>query len=158
MRLLLVLGGVLLAHPVRATDPAKPFLRMSPHELCVQFSLGTAAQPVGKLRGRVLWVDDAKLPRLRGLTQSLLWRGKEFACDGSFTNRFVGFTALPSRGAVAESWADGAAAFVMEYPPGTPLFGRYRDELRQVAPDVWLGRAWDRTTGKPIGWFLLTAK
>jgi hypothetical protein len=158
MRFPILLAGLLLAQPVRAADPAKPFLRMSPHELCVQFSLGTATHPVGKLRGRVLWVDDAKLPRFRGLTQSLLWRGKEFDCDGTFTNRFLGFTALPSRGFLAESWADGGAAFVMEYPPGTPLFGRYRDELREVAPGVWLGRAWDRATGRPLGWFLLSKK
>lgn len=158
MRLLLALGGVLIVSTVHATDPAKPFLRLSPHELCVQFSLGTATQPVGKLRGRVLWVDDATFPRARGRAQSVLWRGKEFDCDGSFTNRFLGFTALPSRGFLAESWTDGAAAFVMDYPPGTPVFGRYRDEVREVAPGVWLGRALDRSTGKPLSWFILSVK
>jgi hypothetical protein len=67
------------------------------------------------------------------------------APDGSFVNRWAGgVRAIRSHYTIGPSWADGRPAVVMEYPPGTPVFGNTRDELRAVAPGLYLGPIYDR--------------
>ena len=57
-----------------------------------------------------------------------------------------------------ESWLDGRPCLVMQYAPDAPVFGNVRDELRQIAPGVWLGRSYDAATGHPKNWFVLREK
>jgi hypothetical protein len=158
MRYHSLLALLLLPAVVHAGDPGQAWTRLAPCALANAFATGQATlPPAGKYRGRVVWVDTAKFPRLRGAWLSAGWRGKEFFCAGYFTNRFPGFTALPSRGYDDTSWGDGQPVLALDYPTDYPLFGPNRDELRQVAPDVWLGRVWDRNTGQPTMWFVLSA-
>lgn len=123
------------------------------------FRAGTATPiPAGKYAGKVVWVDEALMPRVRGKMQGVVWKGKHFGDDGNFTNRFPGgFEALPSSGRMEASWVDGQPAYVLDYPPDYPLFGKNRDEMRQIADGVWLGRVWKRgCEPKVASWFLLT--
>ena len=114
--------------------------------------------PVGAYRGRVLWVDDARRPQARARNQSLIWKGKRFTGGDQFVNRFPGFEAIRAAGRMESSWADGQPAYVLDYPAGSPLFGPNRDELREVAPGVWLGRVWNREKpGRGGSWFVLRA-
>ena len=78
--------------------------------------------------------------------QSVIWKGKRFTGGDQFVNRFPGFEAIPASGRLESSWTDGRPAYVLDYPAGSPLFGPNRDELREVAPGVWLGRVWNRQT------------
>lgn len=119
---------------------------------------GASARPVppGVYNGAVLWVDGAKLPKARARLQSGVWKGKHFTGCDQFVNRFPGFEAIPAAGRLEASWADGMPAYVLEYAPGSPLFGPNRDELREVSPGVWLGRVWNRQTpGRGGSWFVL---
>ena len=112
--------------------------------------------PPGIYAGKVLWVDDAKLPKVRARLQSGFWKGKHFMGCDQFVNRFPGFEAIPATGRMEASWTDGMPAYVLDYPPGSPLFGPNRDEMREVSPGVWLGRVWNRTTpGQGGSWFVL---
>ena len=55
-------------------------------------------------------------------------------------NRWVlGVKAIGSRSEVGPSWIDGRPATVFDYPPDTPVLGNTRDELREVAPGLFLG-------------------
>ena len=111
--------------------------------------------PLGPTRGAVLYADG-KLPRLRARLQGVVWKGKTFHGDGTFTNRWLGGVHAVSAGAHVEpSWLDGQPCLVMQYAPDAPVFGNVRDELRQIAPDVWLGRSYDVVTGHPKNWFVL---
>ena len=83
---------------------------------------------------------DGKLPRLRARLQGLAWKGKVFHPDGTFINQWAGFRAISSHVAEGPSWFDGRPCIVLEYPPGTAVFGNARDEIRQVGPNLWLGR------------------
>lgn len=115
--------------------------------------------PVGPTRGTVLYADDALIPRLKARLQGTVWKGKTFPGDGTFTNRWVGGITAGTVGTQVEaSWVDGQPSLVAQYPPTAPVFGNVRDELRQVAPGVWLGRSYDTTTGAPKNWFVLRAK
>jgi hypothetical protein len=102
---------------------------------------------------------DGKHPRLKARLQGVVWKGKTFHGDGTFTNRWLGGVHAVSAGVCVEpSWLDGQPCLVMQYAPDAPVFGNVRDELRQIAPDVWLGRSYDAATGHPKNWFVLRGK
>jgi hypothetical protein len=151
-----------LGPPIRADDAfgitARDLSRMSPSELDDLFSRGAVTGlPVGNGRGRVLYVCDAHHPRLRAGLFSAVWKGKYFCADGRFTNQWIGFRAVGSHAALGPSWLDGEPCLVLEYPPGSPVFADTRDELREVAPGILLGRFYQRgPCPKLTGYFVLT--
>jgi hypothetical protein len=121
------------------------------------FAAGTAGEsPTGIGRGRILLRVDGRMPRVRARLQGLVWKGKVFQPDGTFVNQWAGFRAIASRVEVGPSWYDGRPCLVLEYPPGTPIFGNARDELREVSPGLWLGRFYAVCpSGKLEGYFAL---
>jgi hypothetical protein len=161
-RVLNVLGMWLItATAVSAGEPAAiaAFRQLSPCDYEAMFAIGEPVKPpAAKYRGAVLWVETAACPRIRARLQNTVWKGKHFDECGCFTNCFPGFEALPACGRIEASWADGKPAFVMDYPSDYRLFGNNRDELRQVAPGVWLGRVWLRCEHKFGGWFVLVGE
>jgi hypothetical protein len=121
-----------------------------------QSDLGCAA--LGPTRGTVLYVEG-KHPRLKAHLQGAVWKGKTFHGDSTCTNRWLGGVHAVSAGVCVEpSWLDGQPCFVMQYAPDAAVFGNVRDELREIAPDVWLGRSYDGATGHPKNWFVLRGK
>jgi hypothetical protein len=102
------------------------------------------AIPLGYSRGRVLRMQDARLPRLQARLASGIWKGKHFEEDGAFINQWPGFTALRSKAEMGISSLDGKPCIVIEYPLETPLFGNNRDELREIAPGLYLARLYER--------------
>ena len=41
------------------------------------------------------------------------------------------------------SWHDGNPCLVLDYPSDTPIFGNTRDEIREVAPGLFLARLYE---------------
>jgi hypothetical protein len=123
-------------------------------QLYARADIGTL--PTSCTRGRVLHLADTRLPRLKACAFNLAWKGKCFECDGSFVNRWPGFTALSSHAEPGASWYDGRPTLVMEYAPGTPLFANLHDEIREVAPGLYLGRLYERCPcPRFVGFFAL---
>jgi hypothetical protein len=155
MKPLLAVASVLtLSLPTFAGPPS---LRgSSPDCLEGLFRQGSAeCAPSGRTHGTVVYADG-RHPKLTARAQSTVWKGKTFHDDGTFTNRWLGgLTAISSSVHVEPSWIDGQPCLVMQYPPNTPVFGNVRDELRQIAPGLWLGRSYDAATGCPKNWFVL---
>jgi len=131
--------------------------RMSLTELDQVFAGGkVCALPIGLGRGRVLLVVTANCPRVRACLNSIVWKGKYFYCDGRFTNQWCGFRAVESDVTVGPSWYDGQPAIVLEYQPDAAVFSNARDELREVAPGVILGRFYERCPCPTLqGYFVL---
>jgi hypothetical protein len=131
--------------------------RLDRVQLDAVFSTGTVGEwPVGFGRGRILLRVDGKMPRVRVWLQGLAWKGKVFHPDGTFVNQWAGFRAVASHVEVGPSWHDGRPCLVLQYPPGTPIFGNARDELREVSPGLWLGRFYAICpSGKFEGYFAL---
>lgn len=100
--------------------------------------------PAGFARGRLLVVCGYRMPRLSIRLEEFAWKGKHFGDDGSFINQFAGFQALSSQAVMGTSWLDGKPCLVLEYAPGTPLFGNVRDEVRRIGPDLYLALAYER--------------
>ncbi len=124
----------------------------------------------GDLRGRMLAVPGlpdriTRWPRAWARTSTFPWRGKSFsprsedggdginrvASDRLRLFRFTTF-AGPSR-------HDGAPAIQLDYDHrGNPgLIRRIEDEIREIAPGLYLGQAWLRLRGKKhfVLWFAL---
>lgn len=110
--------------------------------------------PCGKTRGTVLY-SQGHWPKLKARLQGSVWKGKHFHADGTLTNRWRGFEAVSAPVSIGESWLDGQACIVMEYADDAKIFGGIRDELRRIAPGVWLGRSLDSATGQFKCYFLL---
>ena len=131
---------------------------LPPDQLEAMFRAAKAeAVPVGTAKGKILHHFKARMPRVKIAVQQAMWKGKVFHDDGTFINQWAGFKAIRSRAVIGPSWLDGKPCLVLEYEPGTPVFGNTRDELREVSPGVWLGRFHARwPCGELEGWFVLT--
>jgi hypothetical protein len=141
---LLVIATLAVPPGVTAGEPCltpRDLARLDRDQLDALFAAGAAGPaPVGFGRGRILLRVGGRLPRVRARLQGLAWKGKVFRPDGTFVNQWAGFRAIGSRAEVGPSWYDGRPCLVLAYPPGAPVFGNARDELREVAPGLWLGR------------------
>jgi hypothetical protein len=125
----------------------------------VLFRKGTVGCDLhGPTQGTVLYADGNH-PRVKARLQGIVWKGKNFHDDGTFTNRWLGgVQAVSADTRVEPSWLDGEPCLVMQYAPNVPVFGNVRDELRQIGPDLWLGRSYDAATGHAKNWFVLRGK
>ena len=75
------------------------------------------------------------------------WKGKIFdPVKGQLINEIgpFGHLAVPAKIYLGESWLDKRPAIVLDYSEGSLLARHIRDEIRSVAPGLYLGVAyWD---------------
>jgi hypothetical protein len=144
-----LLGVALLGHsepaPTACLD-LDQLQSMSPAELDALFRKSEVGKPfAGTANGRLLFLTDKRLPKLKVQLANSVWRGKMAREDGYFINRFIGnINWIDSKYVVGPSWVDGKPAIIMEYAPGTPLFANMHDELREVAPGLYMGPVYER--------------
>jgi hypothetical protein len=137
---------------------AAPVFGQTPNWEATFREAALGAAPVGHHRGTVL-AAEGPFPRVKARLQGVMWKGKTFHGDGTFTNRWLGGVRAGTASTTEEpSWIDGQPSLVVNYPPTALVFRNTRDELRQVSPGVWLGRTFDTRTGGPMNWFLLEAR
>ena len=100
------------------------------------------APPVGYSRGHILCFSECfyRCPRLSAALSGATWKGKHFACDGTIVNQFTGVKAISSCIVTQKSWFDGEDCIAIDYPPGTPIFADWRDEIREVGCGLYLVR------------------
>ena len=80
----------------------------------------------------------------------VVWQGKVFRDDGTTAvNRFFGVRAIQGNLSYAPSWLDGRPALILDYQGTSLVYGRYRDEIRQVAPGLYLGAMFARKKSGP---------
>jgi hypothetical protein len=120
--------------------------RMSPCELRTLFESAEVGRPIsGRAEGRLLFLTDRRLPRVKVRVANAVWEGKAAREDGWFVNRWAGNVEwIDSCYVIGPSWVDGKPAIVMEYAPGTPLFANMHDELREICPGLYLGPVYER--------------
>ncbi len=149
IRAAVILGAFVPIASLSATDVACPVTvadlkRMNLCELHRLFEEGRVTEcPHGYGRGHVLYMADAHFPKLRARLAGSAWKGKHFEDCCQFINQWPGFKALRGSGAIGTSWHDDKPCLVLEYPPKTPIFGKTRDELREVAPGLYLARLYE---------------
>jgi hypothetical protein len=79
-----------------------------------------------------------------------MWQGKIFDESGnSAVNKFFGLKVIRANVYCAESWRDGRPALILDYSETSRLYAPYRDEIREVAPGLYLGLMYERTSPAP---------
>jgi hypothetical protein len=96
--------------------------------------------PVGYARGRAIYCPEASLSATRSTLTRLLWHGKHFcAADGTLVNQWCGFKAIRAAVSYGPSWLDGGPSIIMDYGGMSRVWADVRDEVREVAPGLYLG-------------------
>ena len=147
---LFVVSCCAAAMPAAAADHtcslnANCLAQMDSDALDALFRQGTAAAaPVGYGRGRTLLVVDANNPRRRAKLNNVVWKGKHFLPVGRMINQWAVGRAVEATVRIDPSWLDGQPCIYVDYPTNAPIFGNTRDEIREIAPGLYLGRFYER--------------
>jgi hypothetical protein len=107
------------------------------------------AIPVGDTKGTAMLLPGRRVGRAAaGIARLLFWQGKVFDPRGqSLRNKvtFFGIKAVRARVYLGESWLDrGRDAIVLDYSKTSFVARWIRDEIREVAPGLWLGKVYVR--------------
>jgi hypothetical protein len=106
--------------------------------------------PPGKVRGRVIPYPGTKLAVPASKVARLMWQGKIFnPAESTAVNRFFGVKIIRGNVYYAESWLDGGPSLILDYSGTSHLYAPYRDEIREVAPGLYLGLMYERTAPQP---------
>jgi hypothetical protein len=107
------------------------------------FRDGGTSIPNGRGRGRLVLGTGGMLARAAAfLTFALAWRGKVVdARAGRLKNLIspLGVPAIAAQVYEDTSWYDGDRCVVLDYSKTSWVARRVRDEIREVAPGVFLG-------------------
>ena len=162
-----VTGAVIAASQVtggpgwaQAQAPAVPpapavtndgLVRMSPAELEQLYRLARPGRPPrGRVRGIPMVAPGKSYAAAASRAGRLVWQGKVFSDDGSAAvNRFFGVKAVRGKVSYGSSWLNGQSSLILDYQDTSLVYGRYRDEIREVAPGLYLGAMFARTKPRP---------
>jgi hypothetical protein len=140
-------GNSVQAQSLTAGD----LVRMSAPELEALYRQGTAVGIApGRVRGTALLAPGTRRNAAMAAGTRLLWQGKVFEPGESLAvNRFFGLSIVRAQVYQDASWLDGAPALVLDYSRTSRIYARYRDEIRQIGPGLYLGLMYDRSEPGP---------
>lgn len=126
-------------------------VRMSPPELDALYQRAAVGPvPSGPVRGRSILFPGTALAVPSSKVGRLVWQGKVFGpCGDTVVNRFFGVRAIRGNVYQGESWLDGRPALIIDYSTTSRLYAQNRDEIRMVAPGLYLGLMYARTCPRP---------
>lgn len=133
-------------------------LRMGGHDLNQLFADSPPGEvPVGQTDGLTLLFPGTPMNgSLSRLIYLAMWRGKNFSLDGTtLSNRLtmLDLSAIRANVALGKSWVDNKDCIIIDYSRTSFLARGVRDEIRLVAPGLYLGVIW--LWRRRIGWFTL---
>jgi hypothetical protein len=107
------------------------------------------AVPQGYLRGRAIYCPDKALSGARARVTHLLWHGKHFEGGCTLVNQWCGVKAIRGRVYHGPSWLDGKPSLILDYAGTSHVWADVRDEIREVAPGLYLGAMYRRRAPCP---------
>jgi hypothetical protein len=126
-------------------------MAMSQSELDATFRASSAGDiPDGQAEGTVLVAPGTELTGIAAkLIHLLAWKGKVFDAErGDLRNEVLltGIHAVQAKVYKDASWYDGQECIVLDYSRTSVVAHWIRDEMRLVAPNLYLGIVfWDHT-------------
>jgi hypothetical protein len=113
--------------------------------------------PDGRMRGTVLlWPGTKACAVIARVARLLLWQGKVVdRRRGTLLNLVspLGIQSVKARVSHAPSWVDGKPCVLIDYSRTSLVARKVRDEIRLVAPGLYLGVVW--LTKRRVAWFTL---
>lgn len=110
------------------------------------------AVPTGYTRGRTIYCPGAFLTPARTKMTKAIWHGKLFLPEESaLVNRWcLGLHAVRAKVCYGPGWLDGNPSILMDYRGVSRVIWKdVRDEIREVAPGVYLGIMYRCKSGQP---------
>jgi hypothetical protein len=117
--------------------------------------------PCGYTPGLVIMKPGSMITAPVGrVLQRTAWQGKYFPDEATMVNRMFGVPTIAATIYPGESWLDGGPSLVFDYEDTSLVWMRYRDEVREVSPGVYLGIMHRRMKDGPkiATWFALDAR
>jgi hypothetical protein len=108
---------------------------------------GASANNVPKkiTEGKAIFFAGSPLTAPLSRIARYCWQGKTFNSSGdALINRILGFEAVRAKVYRDVSWYDGKEAIIVDYSDTSLLFGKIRDEIREIRPGIYLGKAYLR--------------
>lgn len=126
------------------TLTAQHISQLSADQVDELFRAGEVGQiPDGEADGTaIFWPGSPAEPLLEAVVQSVAWQGKVVNARGrELKNRILplGVHAIAADVYTGRSWFDGADCIVLDYSKRSLLARFVRDEIRRVAPGLYLG-------------------
>jgi len=101
------------------------------------------AIPEGRADGTaIIWPGNPVEPMVEALVQAVAWQGKVLSSNTrGLRNRILpfGVQAIAAEVYRGRSWFDGEDCIVLDYSKRSLLARYVRDEIRRVAPGLYLG-------------------
>jgi hypothetical protein len=140
---------------------ARQLLRKSREELDALFAASPAGPiPAGEATGTaIVWPGRIWARMLAWFARWFLWQGKVFdPSQGCLRNRITAFslTAIKAQVYAGQSWFDGRECIVIDYSKTWFVAKFVRDEIRLVAPGLYLGQVYLGQHRKPALKFSLS--
>ena len=129
---------------------AASMLRMSQSELDELFSQHEAGPiPTGEAKGTpIIFPGSSVADEIAEIVSFFAWQGKVFDPDGGYLRNKIlpfGIKAIVARVYKGDSWLDGKECIVLDYSETSMIAQWIRDEIRMVAPGVYLGKVyWEK--------------
>ncbi|MEK7467649.1 MAG: hypothetical protein AAB074_09575 [Planctomycetota bacterium] len=112
-------------------------------------SRGAGSIPQGDSRGTGIPMAGSFLTAPISRLGNFLWQGKVFdPATSTLVNKVLGIRLFVARVYPGESWFDGKPAIIVDYQGTSWLCGPIRDEIRELAPGLYLGMAYLRSAGR----------
>ncbi len=135
----------------QSVQTVSSLMQMSQRELDQLFTSSPPGEiPNGESSGTAIVCPGTFWARLISrFVRRVAWRGKVFTkspdgTDATLQNKIgvAGTQLIVARVYFTDSWLDGKRCIVLDYSK-TSLFARkIRDEIREVAPGLYLGKVW----------------
>lgn len=113
--------------------------------------------PDGDLRGTVVaWPGTPAAEPLARLCYAVAWQGKVVdRRQGMLRNKIspLGVRTIKAAVSLDRSWVDGGDCVLLDYSDTSVVARMVRDEIRLVAPRLYLGVVW--LWHRRVGWFTL---
>lgn len=132
--------GESVASGVEPPRGMRDLVRMSRADLeALYLASPPAPHPSGFLPGRAIKSPGSRTTLATSRVTRLVWQGKVFRDDGTMINRLFGAAkAIPADVYQGESLIDGQPSLILDYSR-SKLWPDVRDEVREVAPGLYLG-------------------
>ena len=152
------MNGVAAASTTGPTADEVELLATPNGELDTLFRISPAGPaPVGVLDGvAILFPGSPLSPPVAALVRAVAWQGKVIDPDGTrLLNRItpLGIRAVAAVVRPSASLVDGRPCTVLDYSATSLIARGVRDEIRLVAPHLYLGVVW--LFGRRVAWFTL---
>jgi hypothetical protein len=138
--------------PMAKNSTVKKWLKLSRQELDSIYSSceNAGTLPTGEMRGTAIVAGSFFSKTIARLARLFAWQGKVFdifATDntsGVLVNKitFFSLTFVVAKVYREASWLDGKPTIVIDYSSTSFFFKKVRDEIREIEPNVYLGKVW----------------